>query len=113
MLIGSAVVIAAATAVAFVVMLVPAKRPPNNEPGPYAQKSAQLALDGWRFWQNQEQEQSLENAIESFEEAVELDPENVMRGTGSAGRTSTAATRKPPKRPLKKRSRWMPNSRGA
>src|SRR5580704_5477416 len=80
--IGAPVLIAAATAIAFVVARMPAKRAPNNEPGPYAQKSAQLAEDGWRLWQNQEQEQSLENAIESFEEAVKLDPENVNAWSG-------------------------------
>ncbi len=82
MIIGAPIVIVAATVVAFAVMLLPAKRAPNNEPGPYAQKSARLALDGWRFWQNQEQEQSLENAIESFGEAVRLDPKNVSAWNG-------------------------------
>jgi tetratricopeptide (TPR) repeat protein len=82
MLIGTPLLIAAATGVAFVVARMPAKRPPNNEASPYAQKSSQLTVDGWKFWENQDQEQSLESAIDSFEEAVKLNPENVSAWNG-------------------------------
>ncbi len=95
-LIGTSLVIVAATAVAIGVARMPAKRLPNNEASPYAQKSSQLTVDGWKYWENQDQEQSLESAIDSFEEAVKLNPENVSAWTGlgwaqlNSGNTTTA-----------------------
>jgi tetratricopeptide (TPR) repeat protein len=79
---GAVVVIAAASAVALVAALMPARHAPANEAGPYAQKSEQLTAEGWDFFQGQEAEQSLESAIEKFDEAARLDPKNANAWNG-------------------------------